>query len=246
MPLVTVHCAGLSEGGLEDQLLWNGSRAGEVRAGKFEQAHGGTLFFKDVGEISPASQINLLRALEEKPVVSAAGARLVPADFRILAATHRDLGQMVEDGTFRLDLLYRFNVLSIELPLLRDRPQDIPLLAQFFLRRKAQQLNRPASHFSPDALFRMQEYDWPGNVRELENAVERAVVVQLGETLQADDLPLPEADLQPLPSLAEVEHRHIERVLQATEGNVSRAARVLGIDRVTLYSKIRKFNIPRP
>ena len=252
MPMVAVNCAGLPEGLVESELFGHerGAYTGATyqRKGKFELADGGTLFFDEIGDISPKTQIDLLRALDEKHITRVGGTREIPVDFRVVAATHRDLRRAVDEDTFRLDLFYRFNVFCIELPPLRERRSDIPLLAQHFLRRYARTMNRQATQFTPEAMLRMRDYDWPGNVRELENAVERAVVLQHGEAIAADDLPLPTdkpKESTPLQSLSDVERHHIERVLCSTSGNVSRAARILGIDRVTLYSKIRKYDIPR-
>ena len=254
MSLVTVNCAGLPGGLVESELFGHekGAFTGATyqRKGKFELADGGTLFFDEIGDISPKTQMDLLRALEDNRITRVGGTRTIPVDFRIVAATHRDLAREVGAGTFRLDLFYRFNVFTIELPPLRSRGADIPLLAQHFLQRHARSMNRTANHFTPAALQRMQAYDWPGNVRELENVIERAVVLQRGEAIGVEDLPLPMNGGEPSnteqQSLAQIEHHHIERVLKSTAGNVSRAARILGIDRVTLYSKIRKYSIPRP
>ncbi|MDA0335904.1 MAG: sigma-54 dependent transcriptional regulator [bacterium] len=253
MSMVSVNCAGLPEGLIESELFGHekGAFTGATyqRKGKFELADGGTLFFDEIGDISAKTQIDLLRALDDKRITRVGGTRVIPVDFRVIAATHRDLARAVEEEEFRLDLFYRFNVFTIELPPLRTRPSDIPLLAQHFLQRFARSMNRRANHFAPEALQRLQAYEWPGNVRELENAVERAVVLQRGEAIGPQDLPLPICAGEPPgpepQTLAEIEHRHIECVLGATAGNVSRAARILGIDRVTLYSKIRKYDIPR-
>jgi DNA-binding NtrC family response regulator len=179
----------------------------------------------------------------------------MPIDFRIVAATNRDLSQAVERGHFRLDLLYRLNVFTIHIPPLRERRTDIPLLAHYFLAKSAREMNRPASRFSAPAMKLLTGYAWPGNVRELENVVERAVVLQRGEEIQATDLPLTSPSEPPsLPkenglspgselSLEGVEKRHIQNVLKEMDGNVSQAARALGIDRVTLYNKIRKYRL---
>ncbi|MBT3343821.1 MAG: sigma-54-dependent Fis family transcriptional regulator [Gemmatimonadetes bacterium] len=256
MPLVTVNCAGLPEGLVESELFGHekGAFTGATyqRKGRLELADGGTLFFDEIGDISPKTQIDLLRVLEEKTVSRVGGNRILPVDFRVVAATHRDLDRAVQDGSFRQDLYYRFNVFNIQLPPLRDRRNDIPMLAAHFLEASARKMGRSAVDFTADAMASLQGHDWPGNVRELENTVERAVVLQQGAHIGADDLPLPTAGTGAIarttisPSLAEVEHTHIERILRETKGNISQAARVLGIDRVTLYNKIRKYDIQRP
>jgi len=253
MPLVTVNCAGLPEGLVESELFGHekGAFTGAAyrRKGKFELADGGTVFFDEIGDISPKTQIDLLRVLEEKSITRIGGGRPIAVDFRVIAATHRDLLKAVEAETFRLDLFYRLNVFTLELPPLRERPEDIPLLSQYFLERMAMAMGRLACRFSPEVMARLKEYRWPGNVRELENAIERAVVLERGEVIQADSLPLrgdeavPEED--PIP-LSEVEKRHIQSVLDQMEGNISKAARFLEIDRVTLYNKIRKYGLRRP
>jgi DNA-binding NtrC family response regulator len=171
----------------------------------------------------------------------------------VIAATNGDLPLAVEEGKFRLDLYYRINVFTIELPPLRERGDDIPLLAEHFLERSAREMGKPASGFSRDALQCLKAYDWPGNVRELENAVERAIVVQKGREIQLEDLPVtdpprthqaPTQEAQDL-SLAELEKQHIQEVLDQMAGNVSKAARALKIDRVTLYNKIKKYGLRR-
>ena len=252
MPLVTVNCAGLPEGLVESELFGHekGAFTGASyrRKGKFELADGGTLFLDEIGDISPKTQIDLLRVLEEKTITRIGGGRPIPVDFRVIAATHRDLPKAVEAATFRLDLLYRLNVFTIELPSLRARPDDIALLAHYFLERMAMAMGRLACRFSPEAMAQLKEYDWPGNVRELENAIERAVVVEHGEVVQADSLPLQDPGAveaeDPIP-LSEVEKRHIQSVLDQMGGNISKAARFLEIDRVTLYNKIRKYGLRR-
>ncbi|MEW6749610.1 MAG: sigma-54 dependent transcriptional regulator [Candidatus Latescibacterota bacterium] len=255
MPLVTVNCAGVPEGLVESELFGHekGAFTGAQyrRKGKFELADGGTIFFDEIGDISPKTQIDLLRVLEDKQVTRVGGDRPFPVDFRVIAATNRELDRAVEQGTFRLDLYYRLNVFSIHLPPLRERSQDVSDLARHFLARSARQMDRPARSFSDQAMQLLRDYNWPGNVRELENVIERAVVLQRGEEIQAADLPLHANSAAQGPaagdlSLEAVEKRHIQGVLDQMEGNVSRAARALEIDRVTLYNKIRKYGLTRP
>jgi DNA-binding NtrC family response regulator len=254
MPLVTINCAGLPEGLIESELFGHekGAFTGAQyrRKGKFELADGGSIFFDEIGDISPKTQIDLLRVLEEKTITRVGGTQDLPIDFRVIAATHRNLMQAVEQDLFRLDLFYRLNVFTISIPPLRERRSDIPLLARHFLAKSAREMSRPASSISPAAMQLLTDYAWPGNVRELENAIERAVVLQREEEIQIEDLPLtPSASPPPTTagelSLEEMERHHIQQVLDRMSGNVSKAARTLGIDRVTLYNKIRKYDLKR-
>ena len=251
MPLVTVNCAGLPEGLIESELFGHekGAFTGAEyrRKGKFELADGGTLFLDEIGDISPKTQIDLLRVLEEKTFTRVGGNQSIHADFRVITATHRKLEEVVSRGTFREDLYYRINVFTIAMPPLRERRSDIPLLAQYFLEKMARDMGRQACRFAPAAMNMLVDYAWPGNVRELENAIERAVVLQQGEEIGPEDLPIrkpaPAAPAADSLSLAEVEKRHIQGVLWQMGGNISKAARALEIDRVTLYNKIRKYGL---
>ncbi len=252
MPLVIANCAGLPEGLIESELFGHerGAFTGAQyrRKGKFELADGGTIFFDEIGDISAKTQIDLLRVLEDRKITRVGGNQSQEVDFRVIAATNRNLQDMVSQGSFRLDLYYRLNVFNITLPPLRVRRGDLELLAHHFLQRSAREMGRPARSFSPEAMRLLQSYDWPGNVRELQNVVERAVVLQRGEIVQAGDLPLNPSAAPPVDtslSLEDVERTHIQRVLDQFEGNVSRAARALGIDRVTLYNKIRRYDLRR-
>jgi DNA-binding NtrC family response regulator len=252
MPLVIANCAGLPEGLIESELFGHerGAFTGAQyrRKGKFELADGGTIFFDEIGDISAKTQIDLLRVLEDRKITRVGGNQSQEVDFRVIAATNRNLQDMVSQGSFRLDLYYRLNVFNITLPPLRIRRGDLELLAHHFLQRSAREMGRPARSFSPEAMRLMQTYDWPGNVRELQNVVERAVVLQRGEVVQVSDLPLNAAAAPAVDtslSLEDVERTHIQRVLDQFEGNVSRAARALGIDRVTLYNKIRRYDLKR-
>ena len=254
MPLVSVNCAGLPEGLIESELFGHekGAFTGAQyrRKGKFELADGGTIFFDEIGDISAKTQIDLLRALEEKVVTRVGGNSPIPVDFRIVVATNRELKKDIAEGRFRLDLYYRFAVFVIHLPPLRHRRADIMPLADHFLAIATREMGRAARNFSPAARRVLVDYDWPGNVRELKNAVERAVVLQRGSQIEATDLPMNTslfsevatvADL----SLAEVEKCHIQRVLSKMDGNITHAAQALHIDRVTLYNKIRKYGLRR-
>lgn len=252
MPMVTVNCAGLAEGLIESELFGHekGAFTGAEyrRKGKFELADGGTIFLDEIGDISPKTQIDLLRVLEDKSFTRVGGTRPINTDFRVVAATNQDLSKAVQAGRFRLDLYYRINVFRIELPALRERADDIPMLARHFAEKYAQAMGRASTRISESTMEALQAYGWPGNVRELENAIERAVVVQKGPEIRRGDLPLPsegETEDPTVFSLSELEKRHIQAVLTKMKGNVSRSARALEIDRVTLYNKIRKYGLTR-
>jgi DNA-binding NtrC family response regulator len=252
-PLVIVNCGALAEGLLESELFGHekGAFTGAMyrHSGKFEMANGGTLFLDEIGTISAKVQVELLRVLEEKVVTRVGGRNPVPVDFRVIAATNEDLEARVQQGDFRDDLFWRLNVFTIEMPPLRQRPEDIGPLAEFFLDRFTKSMNRKPMHFSADAMRALQSYSWPGNVRELQNAIERAVVVGRPPTIEARDFPMRVIE-SPEPvggarSLAEVERAHVLAVLEAEDWNISRAARALEIDRGTLYHKIEKYGLDK-
>ncbi len=253
-PLVVVNCGALPEGVLESELFGHekGAFTGAQfrHKGKFELADGGTLFLDEVGTVSPRVQVELLRVLEEKKVTRLGGTVAVKTDFRVVAATNQDLELAVREGRFRDDLYWRLNVFGIDLPPLRERPEDIPVLAEHFLARFTMAMNKPATRFSAEALEILLAYSWPGNVRELQNAVERAVVLGAPPEIRAGDLPLRVGSrsegngASPL-SLEEVEKAHVRRVLEGCGWNVSQAAKLLAIDRGTLYAKIRRYSLER-
>jgi DNA-binding NtrC family response regulator len=253
-PLVAVNCGALPEGILESELFgheagaFTGARA--RHPGKFETAEGGTVFLDEIAEVSPKAQVELLRVLEEKAVTRLGGTAPVAVDFRVVAATHRDLPALVKDGRFREDLYWRLNVFTIAIPPLRERPEDVPALAEHFLARFAASMGRKPPSLSAAALEALTLHAWPGNVRELQNAIERALVVCSGPIVEAHDLPVAVTAVDgPLPapgSLAEMERAHVARVLEAQAWNITRAARVLGIDRVTLYNKIKRYGLQKP
>ena len=252
-PLSVVNCGALSEGVLESELFGHekGAFTGAVgrRRGKVELAHEGTLFLDEIGDVPPKVQVDLLRVLQEKQVVRVGGNQTIPVDFRLVTATHRDLEDEVAAGRFRQDFFFRIHVFAIELPSLRDRPADIPVLAQHFLARFATAMNRRIGGFSPGALAAMADYPWPGNVRELQNAIERAVVLCKGDTIEAAHFPFTtngHAAAASSLTLASAEEAHIRKVLATMSFNVAQAARALEIDRVTLYNKMRKYGIDRP
>ena len=214
------------------------------KKGKFEVAEGGSVFLDEIADISLKTQTDLLRVLQEKEITRVGGNQTIPVDFRAIAATNKELAELVKAGTFRPDLYYRLNVFGIEIPPLRERKEDIPLLADYFIRKYARAMNKHFQCFSRNALEVLMNYSWPGNVRELENAIERAMVIGHEPEIQAADFPLqltatpqPEAGL----TLEDMERAHILRVLEACDWNQTRAAKVLQIDRVTLYNKIKRY-----
>jgi two-component system, NtrC family, response regulator AtoC len=252
-PFVDVSCAALSEGLLESELFGHERAAfpgaDERKLGLMELAAGGTLFLDEISELSPKLQGKLLRALEQLSFYRVGGTQKVEVDVRVLAATNRDLSDRVTDGLFRDDLYYRVNAIAIELPPLRERVVDIPLLARQFLRQYGK---GAALSLSNDALELLGKYTWPGNVRELKNVMERAALLAQGPQIRAVDLPLQLEGVHPTPvsspaiSLEELERRHIETVLHNTNWHQGKAATALGISSKTLYRKIREYNFRRP
>ena len=210
-------------------------------------ANSGTLFLDEVGDISMKMQIDLLRVLQTHEFTRVGGTTPLPSDFRVIAATHQDLQQSIQEKTFRQDLFYRLNVMHLQVPPLRERPEDIPLLAEHFLRRFATETGKKIDSIHPEALAAMQRYAWPGNVRELENAIERGVVVGKAREIKLGDLPPlsapPGMEEDGNRSLAKMERHYIAQVLAAESGNISNAAKVLRINRTTLYNKIKKYGL---
>jgi DNA-binding NtrC family response regulator len=254
-PLVAIHCGALTETLLESELFGHekGAFTGAQyrKKGKFEVAEGGTVFLDEIGDISLKTQTDLLRVLQEREITRVGGHQPIKVDFRCVAATNKDLQQLIKEGKFRPDLYYRLNVFSIELPALRDRRADIPMLVDFFVKKYATQMNRRIVRVSPSAMSVLQQYDWPGNVRELENTVERAIVVARDPELREEDFAI---KIEPramaagdLPrTLDEIEKTHILRVLEECNYNQTRAAEVLRIDRVTLHNKLKRYGWSRP
>ncbi len=254
-PFVPVNCAALTETLLESELFGHerGAFTGAVasKRGLFETADQGTLFLDEIGDIGPALQVKLLRVIQEQEVRHVGGTASVKVDVRIVAATNRDLSQMVKDGKFREDLFYRLNVVRIVMPPLRDRREDIPMLAHHFLQQATVSGSRPVRGFVPETMALLERYHWPGNVRELENVIERTVSLAPGPLIMPDDLPetvrkseaAPAGGDDALLSLEEVEKRHLGKVLRETGGNKVRAARILGIDRRTLYRMAERFGM---
>jgi len=250
-PFIAVSCAALPESLLESELFGHekGSFTGAYaqKKGKFEIANRGTLFLDEIGEMSANIQVHLLRVLEEKEFTRVGGNELIKVDVRVISATNKDVKQAVANGQFREDLYYRLNVVTIELPPLRERKEDIPLLAQHFLKKFALGNQKDITGFSPEATDFFLNYEWPGNVRELENAIERAVILAKNSSIQVTDLPqenlLLARSASPGGRLEEVEKNHIISVLNKTRGNYSQAARLLGISRMTLYNKARAYGL---
>ncbi len=255
-PFFSINCGALPESLLESELFGHvkGAFTGAVRdkQGLFSAAGGGTFFLDEIGEMYPSTQVKLLRVLQEREVLPVGGTEPIPVDVRVLAATNKDLEEEIRAGRFRSDLYYRLNVISLYLPTLRDRREDISLLAEAFLQRFAAERDEPARLLSEDARDAVLVYDWPGNVRELENALEHAVVLSHGPEITAASLPerIAARKSEPLvserqhetPTLEAIEQAYIMWVLQNEGGNKSRAAQVLGIDPSTLYRKLSRYD----
>jgi two-component system response regulator HydG len=256
-PFLSINCGALPESLLESELFGHvkGSFTGAVKdkIGLFTASAKGTFFLDEIGETTPATQVKLLRALQHREVIPVGATDAIPVDTRLIAATNRDLDQDIKVGRFRSDLYYRLNVISIHLPPLRQRRDDIPVLAEHFLHRIAGIRKEPVKRLQPQALELLQEYQWPGNVRELENALERAIILTSSDTIGADVLPerVTERKSEPLvaartpmnPTLEAIERAYILWVLQSESGNKSRAAEVLGIDPSTLYRKLSRYGV---
>lgn len=257
-PFIEVACGALTETLLESELFGHvaGAFTGATtdKTGKFLQADGGTIFLDEIGTASPSMQVKLLRVLQELQFEAVGGNKTHHVDTRIILATNEDLGKLVVEGRFRQDLFYRINVINVELPALRDRVSDIPLLAQHFLTEVCAETGKPMKAFNPEALAALQRYRWPGNVRELENAMERALLLSKGETLGLEDLPQQIAAVGPLAmeplgtrtlkeALAAPERQIIFEVLQSNGWNRFATAEVLGINRTTLYKKMKRLGL---
>jgi transcriptional regulator with PAS, ATPase and Fis domain len=249
-PIVTVNCGALAESLLESELFGHekGAFTGAhyKRKGKFEMADGGTIFLDEIGTVSPKMQIELLRVIESKQFMRVGGNENIKSDFRVIAATNEPLENLLKEGKFREDLYYRLNVFTIFIPPLRERRDDIPILAYYFMNKFNAAMNRNIKNISNEAMDFLVNYSWPGNVRELENAIERALVVGRGDSIKIEDLPFHvtpnnRLDDEGDKSLESVEKRHIMNVLELNNWNISKSAEALQIDRVTLYNKINKY-----
>jgi two-component system response regulator HydG len=260
-PFVRINCAAITETLLESELFGHErgafTGADRRRDGKFRQADGGTLFLDEVSEMSPGMQVKLLRALQEREITPVGADRVIRVDVRVITATNKDLLRETREGRFREDLFYRLNVVSLTVPPLRDRREDIPLLAQHFLEQFAEKNRKTIKGFTPQAMDQLLKYFWPGNVRELMNAVERGVVLTRTDYIDSQDMPLisgsfvstPEAVAEtgaPVAAgapLEEVEKDAVLKMLDLVQGNKSEAARRLGITRRTLHQKLRKYGL---
>jgi DNA-binding NtrC family response regulator len=250
-PLVSVHCGALSESLLESELFGHekGAFTGAMfnRKGRFEMADGGSIFLDEIATISPKMQIELLRVLESKTFVRVGGNKEIKSDFRVICATNRDLKKLVENGTFREDLYYRLNVVNITIPPLRERPEDIELLVHHFIKKYCMSMSRDSISIDQSAMMHLKEYNYPGNVRELENMIERAIVIGNGKEIMLKDLPLGKDTVSTsYESLDDLEKKYIFEILNKYDWNISRSARALKVDRVTLYNKIKKFGLKSP
>jgi DNA-binding NtrC family response regulator len=256
-PFLSINCGALPESLLESELFGHvkGSFTGAIRdkIGLFGAATKGTFFLDEIGETTPATQVKLLRALQHREVIPVGSTDAIPVDTRVVAATNRDLDEEIRAGNFRSDLYYRLNVISLHLPPLRQRRDDIPILAEHFLQRIAGLRNEAPKHITPAALELLVEHNWPGNVRELENALERSVILATDDLIGPELLPervtqrraepLVSTRTPPNPTLEAVERAYIMWVLQSEGGNKSRAAEVLGIDPSTLYRKLSRYGV---
>jgi DNA-binding NtrC family response regulator len=251
-PFVAVNFGALPEGLAESELFGHEkgafTGAAAMKRGLVELAHQGTLFLDEIGEASQKTQVDLLRFLQEKTFLRIGGTQTIEVDVRIVAATNRDIEKAVEEGKFRQDLYYRLNVIRILIPPLRDRKEDVPVLAEKFLAEFSAETKKSITRIAPEAMQELMAYHWPGNVRELRNAIERAVVVAKGAKIFPGDLPdflrrptQEDADQ----SLDALEKRHIQRKLDELAWNMSKTAEVLGIDRTTLYAKVKKYNLSK-
>ena len=251
-PFVLVNCGAIPEHLMESELFGHQrgafTDAKETKKGRLELAHDGTLFLDEIGEISMRMQIDLLRVLEDRVFYRVGGTQPIEADFRVIAATNRNLEAAIKNEIFREDLYYRLNVITFQMPPLRDRKEDIPLLAEHFLRRFSQETNKPVDKISREAIDEMMLYEWPGNVRELENAIERAVVVGKERDVRPEDLPFRRSDdpnFIPQNALKDIEKAHIKKMLDNNQWNIAKSSKILGIDRTTLYNKIKRYNIKK-
>lgn len=257
-PFVKINCAALSENLLESELFGHekGAFTGAVakREGRFEIANGGTLFLDEIGDMTLATQAKILRVLQEGEFERVGGDKTLKVNDRIIAATNKNLELESREGTFREDLYFRLSVVPITIPALRTRKSDIPLLAEFFLKKYAQKNNRLISGFTPEALDKLMRYNWPGNVRELENVIERTVIMSYEQLISADALPNLQSEnnlkenpqeekLRPGRSIKDVEKELIINTLEQENGNITKAAMLLGISRRTLHNKINEYKI---
>ena len=253
LPFIAINCGAIPDTLLESELFGHqkGAFTGatHARKGFLEVVSGGTLFLDEIGEISQKMQIDLLRVLEEKIIIRIGDRESIDVDFRLISATRRDLEKEVTEGAFREDFFYRINVITIHIPPLRKRKEDIPLLVQHFLQKYSRETTKRVDHATQDAMKLLKDYDWPGNVRELENAIERAVVLSKSRTLGRKDFAFLRTSPEPISkpgSLREMEKIHIQEILEDCDWNVTKASKILDINRVTLHKMIKRHNLKRP
>ncbi len=253
LPFIAINCGAIPDTLLESELFGHqkGAFTGAThpRKGFIEVVSGGTLFLDEIGEISPKMQIDLLRVLEEKKITRIGDRQPVDVDFRLISATRRDLEKEAAEGVFREDFFYRINVITIHIPPLRKRKGDIPLLVQHFLQKYSHETIKRVDHVSRDTMELLRSYDWPGNVRELENAIERAVVLSKSRTLGKEDFAFLRTAPSPIPkprSLREMEKIHVQQILEDCDWNITKASKILDINRVTLHKMIKRLNLKRP
>jgi two-component system, NtrC family, response regulator AtoC len=250
-PFIALNCASLSENLIETEIFGHEkgafTSAYQLKHGLVEVADKGTLFLDEIGEMPIGLQAKLLRFLDSGEFRRVGGNKAMRVDVRLITATNKDLPEMIKAGTFREDLFYRLNVITVILPPLRERKEDIPELARYFLKKYSKKLSKAVKDFTGEALELLEGYHWPGNVRELENVIERAVILCESDRIGAEDLSIPSAatvgELGTNPSLEEMEKSYILRVLKESNGNQSKASQLLGIDRKTLYLKLKKYGI---
>ena len=253
---IAFNCGSFTEELMANELFGHekGAFTGatQVKPGLLEVAQGGTVFLDEIGDMPLAMQVKLLRVIQEKEFLRVGGVKPIPVDVRFIAATHRDLKDDVEKGLFRQDLYYRLNVITINLPPLASRTDDIPLLVHHFLSQKSQAMKKDIHEVEREAMDLLCQYSWPGNVRELENVIERAVALENGPSIQVEDLPDYIRNLSietyrknpsTIPSLEEQEKNYIKWVLKKTEGNKTKAAKIMGIDRVSLWRKLKRYGL---
>ena len=249
-PIISINCGAFTETLLESELFGHEkgafTGADRTRVGKLERANNGTIFFDEIGNISMKMQMDLLRVVETKHFSRVGSDKSIEVDFRVISATNRDLEQAVHEGQFREDLYFRLNVVSIDIPPLRERKNDIPLLARYFFNQYSQSMTKAIKEISPQAMEMILNYNWPGNVRELRNVIERAIVVCESDKITVRDLSFPfkgQGKQLNGDSLEDIEKAHIESILNRTGWQISKTAEILKIDRTTLYNKIKKYNL---
>lgn len=253
-PFIAINCGAMPDTLLESELFGHqkGAFTGAThpRKGFLEVVSGGTLFLDEIGEISPKMQVDLLRVLEEKKITRVGDRQPVDVDFRLISATRRDLEKEVAKANFREDFFYRVNVITLHVPPLRERKEDIPLLVQHFLQKYSHETTKKVDHITGEATELLKGYDWPGNVRELENAIERAVVLSKSRTLRSEDFSFLRPSLAPAASrpqsLRAMEKEYIQEILTECGWNITKASKILDINRVTLHKMIKRYNLQRP